>query len=242
MKRHKRYLFAALILAALVFTAGCSDDDDDPVIPLEPTNITYRITWTNITANQPHSPFAVVLHLAGYVPWEPGIPASAGLEQLAESGGFDDFLMEAAADSLVIQTANGNGVIAPGQIDSIEITLENHRDNEGLRFSTASMLVNTNDAFAGLSGKRIDDLAPGEMRRYTLPAYDAGTEADNETAAAIPGPAGGGEGFNPLRDDTNSVSIHAGVITADDGLMGSALTESHRFDNPVAGVTVERLP
>ena len=57
----------------------------------------------------------------------------------------------------------------------------------------------------------------------------------------IPGPAGGGEGFNANRDDeADRVSMHSGVVSQDDRLASSALTEQHRFDNPVARVRIER--
>jgi hypothetical protein len=75
-----------------------------------------------------------------------------------------------------------------------------------------------------------------------LPAWDAGTEANSEASGTIPGPADGGEGYNATRDDlVNFVAIHRGVISADDGLNSSILDESHRFDNPVARVMIERI-
>lgn len=73
-------------------------------------------------------------------------------------------------------------------------------------------------------------------------AYDAGTEANTEAAAHIPGPAGGGEGFNVARDDiADRVAIHSGVVSQDDGFAASDLTGQHRFDNPVAQVRIERI-
>ena len=51
-----------------------------------------------------------------------------------------------------------------------------------------------------------------------MDVWDSGTEANSETAATIPGPAGGGEGFNATRDDSDTVSFHSGVISQDDGL------------------------
>ena len=77
--------------------------------------------------------------------------------------------------------------------------------------------------------------------RFDSIAYDAGTEADTELAAEIPGPVGGGEGFNAARDDQGDrVSMHSGVISQDDGLVTSDLTGQHRFDNPVVRVLIER--
>ena len=65
---------------------------------------------------------------------------------------------------------------------------------------------------------------------------------DDEAPGTIPGPADGGEGFNAARDDdADRVSMHGGVVSAMDGLITSVLTEQHRFDNPVVGVSVTRV-
>ena len=70
--------------------------------------------------------------------------------------------------------------------------------------------------------------------------WDSGTELNDELAATIPGPAGGGEGFNTTRDDNDVVSFHSGVISQDDGLTTSALSANHRFLNPGARITITR--
>ena len=83
----------------------------------------------------------------------------------------------------------------------------------------------------------------GEMMTIALPTYDAGTENNSEEASTIPGPAGGGtgEGFNADRDDKDFISIHAGAVTKDDGLITSALTQNHKWNNPAAMLTIERI-
>jgi len=102
--------------------------------------------------------------------------------------------------------------------------------------------VNTNDAITGINGASIADLQPGESMTWRAIAYDAGTEANTELAAHIPGPAGGGEGFNAARDDVaDRVAMHSGVVGQDDGNAASDLTGQHRFDNPVAEVRIERI-
>jgi hypothetical protein len=103
------------------------------------------------------------------------------------------------------------------------------------------MLVNTNDAFTGVNGISIGGLFPGESMTVYALVYDAGTELNSETAASIPGPAGGGEGFNAGRADRNFVAMHSGVVTVDDGLLTSTLNESHRFLTPVAKITIARV-
>jgi hypothetical protein len=102
------------------------------------------------------------------------------------------------------------------------------------------MLVNTNDAFTGVNGLPIGDLSVGESKIYLSQPWDAGTESNTETAATIPGPAGGGEGFNPVRDDRDYIATHPGVVTGDDGLASSILDESHRFIGPVVKFVVTR--
>ena len=169
--------------------------------------------------------------------WEIGQPASTALEILAESGDPADALDLAGQDANVVDSGSGVGVIAPGNSESVEFSLNSQID---LRLTIATMLVNTNDAFAGVNGHVIGNLALDESMTFTVPAYDAGTEANSEAAGTIPGPAAGGEGFNPLRDDLDFVFVHPCAVTSQDGLTGSALDESHRWDNPVLRVTVER--
>lgn len=60
-------------------------------------------------------------------------------------------------------------------------------------------------------------------------------------AGTIPGPADGGAGFTGDRDDlAHQATAHPGLATADDGLSTSVLNQSHRWDNPVARVTITR--
>ncbi len=231
MTEKKRYLAGILLLPVTLLT-GCFHDgsDDNPVI--------YEVTVTNLTEAQPLSPPALILHRDGYHIWHVGTAAGNGLEQLAEGGTTDALLLEASADGAVVATAADIAAIPPGASSRITIQGPFHRD---LALSLATMLVNTNDGFTGLESEPLGTLAWQESRRITVAAYDAGTEANSESAATVPGPAAGGEGFNSARDDRDSVGGHPGVISADDGLNGSALNASHRFDNPVAHITITRL-
>ncbi len=196
---------------------------------------TYAVTLVNTTANQPLAPAAVILHDATYRGWQIGTAASVGLETLAESGNPAAFLSE--ADSLD-STATG-GVAGPGIENTVMVSAVWRED---LSLTIASMPVNTNDAFTGTTGWSIAQLAPGESMRALLPIYDAGTEANSETSATVPGPAAGGEGFNATRDDiSDQVTRHSGIVSADDGLDTSALDESHRFDQGAMYVVVTRM-
>ncbi len=220
-----------LLLGAVT---GCVHDDDDN----DNGNATasYTVTVTNLTHNQPLTPPAVILHTEGYSPWTLGQSASTGLEKLAEGGDAADFTAEATANSNVITTSTGVDVLLPGASASFNLEAA---PNSDLRVSAASMLASTNDAFTGTADYPIGGLAVGETAVIHARAYDAGTEAHSETAASVP--AQGGEGYNATRDDlADFVSIHAGVVTQDDGLPTSDLDESHRFIGPVAKIVVSR--
>jgi hypothetical protein len=223
---------AAALLAPLVLNACKFNDDDHSV-----QEMSYRISVTNLSNNQPLSPLAVVLHKAGYHAWTAGMSASDGLEQLAEGGDTSGLISEAMADSRVLKTATGSGLIMPGASDSVDVTTSESGD---LQLSLAAMLVNTNDGFTGVSDADLAELQAGDSLRLNGMAWDAGTEANSETAATIPGPAGGGEGYNMARDDVDFVSVHAGVVTKDDGLATSALDESYRFIGPVSVISITR--
>lgn len=223
-----------VMVASPLFLTGCpnDNDDDDSVV----TRVMYEVELTNLTAAQPMSPMAVVLHGGGYKMWTVGTSASNGLEQLAESGDNTEVLAEAAGENGT--TMSGGGIITPGASESVTIEADGVGD---LALSLATMLVNTNDAYTGVDSKLLSDMSLDETRTMVLMAYDAGAEANSELASTILGPAAGGEGFNATRDDRDSVGGHPGVVTHDDGLNNSALGEEHRFDNPVARVTITRL-
>ncbi|MEW8027203.1 MAG: spondin domain-containing protein [Candidatus Thiodiazotropha sp.] len=224
----------ALIVTGPLLLTGCDHNDDDDNDTT--ARVSYELKVTNLTAAQPLSPLAVVVHDSSYGMWSVGSSASNGLEQLSEGGDNTELLSEAADNSVV--TMSGGGVIAPGQSESLIIEADETSD---LALSFATMLVNTNDAFTGLNAIDVSGMAAGSSRQLLIRAYDAGTEANSEQASTVPGPAAGGEGYNPTRDDRDSVGGHPGVVTHDDGLSGSALNESHRFDNPVAQVTITRM-
>jgi hypothetical protein len=201
----------------------------------------FDVTVTNLTNGQPLSPVAVIAHQDAFAVLTIGAAATAGLETLAEGGDNSALIAEATADAAVMATASGAAAIGPAGTETISIeVLES--ELPGLLLSVSSMLVNTNDAITGINGASVADLAAGESLSWRSIAYDAGTEANTESAAHIPGPAGGGEGFNAARDDiADRVAMHTGVVSQDDGFATSGLTGQHRFDNPVAQITVERI-
>jgi len=214
-----------MLTAGLILSA-CGDS----------TTASYKVSLTNLTYSQPMSPMAITYHEKGENIFSVGQPVSIGLETLAEAGNNAQLLSELQANTKVVSAVGGNGLVLPSKTDTVIIS---GRSSSCL--SLVSMLVNTNDAFVGMNCIDVSTLAVGSKLVVRVPAYDAGTEANSELASTVPGPVGGGEGFNATRDDVNFVYVHSNVVTKDDGLSSSALTQAHKWDNPTATITVERI-
>lgn len=232
-----------LLLAGSValIAAACDNDNNDGIAAPPPPVASFAVTVTNLTNGQPLSPVAVIAHQSGYSVFTVGTAATTGLETLAEGGDNSTLIAEADADAQVMASASGAAAIGPAGSETITIDVL-QSDLPGLSVSVSTMLVNTNDAITGLNGASVADMMAGDSISWQTIAYDAGTEANTEAAAHIPGPAGGGEGFNAARDDlADRVAMHAGVVSQDDGFAVSDLTGQHRFDNPVAQVSIERI-
>lgn len=215
---------------------------------------TYTVTITNLTYGQPFSPASVVAHEPGYYPFVAGEAASVALEELAEGGNANGLIDEAMASVQFLDAQLGAGT-APRSKSTETTLIVPMLDVDNLRLSVTTMLVDTNDAFTGLSAMDISNMLVGQKLTFTTMSWDSGTEANTETASTMPGPAaqaagGGGAsaGFSEVRDDLiDAVHAHRGAVTnanaADpsmEGLMSSVLTEADRWDNPTAQIVVVR--
>lgn len=233
--RHLKSAAMICLTATSLVLSGCgSDNDHSSTMKItDPVVVSYDISVINLTHSQPMSPIAVMLHNEGSL-WNIGDMASPALELLAESGDSKDLL----ALELVLASGVGAGVLMPGMSDTIMISSV---EIVPTHLSLATMLVNTNDAFTGINAMSLANLGVGESISLLTSSYDAGTENNSELMNTIPGPAAGGEGFNVNRDDVDFVAMHAGVVTADDGLSQSVLNQQHKFDNPTLRITVTRI-
>lgn len=228
----KQLLLQSAIILSTCGLVACGDDDDDN--NTTPMRYEYQVTVVNGTAAQPFSPLSVVLHDAQTALWSVGDAASTELEQVAEAGD-NTALLAGLAD---LTTASGAGLIMPGESETLTLS---HTGTAPERLTLLSMPVNSNDAFAGINSGDITMLEVNQSVGWQLPVYDAGTEANSETAMTIPGPAAGGEGFNADRDDVmNKISRHPGLVTQADDL-DSVLLPEHRFSGVVGKVTVTRI-
>lgn len=251
MQSLKRLPTALTSMAAAALLAACGGayNSASGTLPEPaPTTATFEVTLVNLTAGQPLSPMVAVAHNAGFSIFNVGESASVALEHLAEAGESAP-LLTLANDSKSVFAAGAatGGPLIPGPDNKATVILTVPVSAlPNLRLSMASMLGNTNDGFAGLSAEPLATLAVGASSTTRLLSYDAGTESNTESADTVPGPAtlnagGKREGFNATRDDlVNNVHLHPGIVSKDDGLPTSALTQAQRWDNPVALLTIKR--
>ena len=242
----RTYVRALLVGLGGMIVVACDSGSNaggmnPPMPPPPPAMASFDVTVTNLSNAQPLSPVAIVAHQGGYSVFAVGMAATAGLETLAEVGDNSVLIAEADADMMVMATSMGAAPIGPAGSETVSVTVL-ESELPGLTISVSTMLVNTNDAITGINGASVGDMLAGESMTWRTVAYDAGTEANSEQAAHIPGPAGGGEGFNAARDDVaDRVAMHRGIVGQDDGFATSDLNGQHRFDNPVSEVRIERI-
>jgi hypothetical protein len=125
--------------------------------------------------------------------------------------------------------------LAPGASATALVSTDRHHR----RLSLASMLICTNDGFAGRSSVRLPG-ALGHERTFYARAYDAGTEINTEAYIDLVGPCDGvgGSGMsNPDLAENGVVRRHAGII----GGVGDLTVADHGWEDPVMKITVERV-
>ncbi|KAA3615583.1 MAG: hypothetical protein D8M58_15415 [Calditrichaeota bacterium] len=193
----------------------------------------YEITFTNLApatgpgASQPMSPPVLAAHTKFFHVFQNGNYASSEVAQLAEDAVSDPLVDALNSNGLVYDVVRGDGVVFPGA--STTFTL---KSRVGFRkLSIVSMLVNTNDAFAGLDALHMP--ARGSKTVY-LRSYDAGSEENTESVDHIPGPCCG----SPLvRVPTNErIKYHPGISGN-----GDLDADIYGWDEPVAKVTITRV-
>ena len=194
----------------------------------------YDVTVTNLTRGQQFTPILVASHKAGVRLFDLGSPASSQLKTLAEEGNVAPMTALLLGNPDVLDVVNSGALLNPGQSVTQRVGTGGGFDH----VSVAAMLIPTNDGFFAVN----DAAGPSGQQTITVfsPAYDAGTERNDETCASIPGPffaecggpgsggaPGGGEGY---------VHIHAGIHGIGD--LDPALRD---WRNPVARITIRRV-
>ncbi|NOQ65438.1 MAG: hypothetical protein GQ582_13085 [Methyloprofundus sp.] len=216
--------------AALILTANLVSAEE---------MMRYEVSLTNITKGQAFTPQLIATHDDSVRLFTFGQPASEPLEMLAEAGDttlLTELIMTVPDKVGYVMTVPG--LLEPGKTVTVEI--KGHPKHHQLTF--AAMLLPTNDTFVALQGMSLP--TQGSVSYFAL-AYDAGTEANDQNCAHIPGPYCGGEAHSMASDrDEGFVYISNGFH--DLGEMdaeGNEILGTKLYDwrDSVAYVTIKRI-
>jgi len=194
----------------------------------------FEVTVTNLTRGQQFTPILVASHREGVHLFDLGSPASPQLATLAEEGNTAPLAALLAGRPDVKDIAVSSGLLDPGKSVAIFVKAGGRFD----RVSVAAMLIPTNDGFFAIN----DAEGPDGNGTLTLnsPAYDAGSEVNDELCTSIPGPffvecGGPGGGAAVVGGEEGYVHIHAGIHGIGD--LNAAVRD---WRNPVAQITIRR--
>lgn len=237
IRRNRPKMVAALALAtalpafAAVGGAGASSSDDSSRV-----EATYEVTYRNITDGQYLTPPNFVAHNRDIDVFSVGQAASPGLQAVAENGAVPVLAAEIEhriQGHTATSGVGADGPIGPGEEVSFEFT------TEATRLSVVSMIVCTNDGFAGLDSARLPR-RDGTSRNRLLRAYDAGTEINTEMRSDIVPAPFCGDG--PGTDQSNPDLAQNGVVRRHRTLQGIGdLDPALDWSGPVAEITVTRV-
>jgi len=212
----------------------------------------YRVTVMNATLGQPVAPSVIATHSDAFrlfelgpapVPGDAGYDLYFGIATAAETG-YPAPLHEAVAsspgvwDAQVLATDRTPPVLLPGESNSLTISAS----GDAKYLSAAAMLGATNDAFYAVRGVHLPG-GIGDTVRVDATGYDAGSEANAESAATV-GALGAtdddpmtGDGIN--ENGEGYIHVHAGIHGV--GGTGGLDPATHDWRNPVVELTIERI-
>ncbi len=228
MRRTIRISMAILAVASGLLASGSATADHD--------SQAFAVTVTNLTRGQQFTPILVASHRSGASLFQLGQPASEPLAILAEEGNTAPLAALLGSNARVLDVQVGGGLLNPGQSKTVTVETRGRFN----RVSVAAMLIPTNDAFFAVNGMK----GPEDDESLVLfsPAYDAGSEVNDERCASIPGPhftecGGPGGGAAVSGGEEGFVHIHAGMHG-----IGNMKASERDWRNPVARITIRRLP
>ena len=212
---------------------------------------TWEVTITNLTHGNHFTPLFLRAHDSNTHLFQVGEKAAADAELMAECG--DNSLLVTSAGNGNFINNPANGFLNPGANTKTTITTAASGETH---LSVVSMILPTNDAFIGMDAQQIP--AAAGTYTYYINGYDAGTESNDEilnavacdsTTLGMPGAPGadadsGATGVAGPDTNTN-IHIHRGTLgeaTATASGSSDLLSTIHRWQNPVAEITVTVTP
>ncbi|MDO6748459.1 spondin domain-containing protein [Gilvimarinus sp. 1_MG-2023] len=207
----------------------------------------YTIDIQNLTRGSVFAPLVVAAHSGSDSLFMVGESASTAVQAMAEGGDISGLVTSLESVGATISNNPAEGLLMAG--DSVEVVL-NTDSTANTYLSLAGMIVPSNDGFVGLNSLML----PTEtgVYHYTLNAYDAGTEANDELRGSgapgepglpVPPPLEEMVGHNATGVEANAegfVHIHRGVLGDTNAEGGSSDLDAgvHRWLNPVAHLTI----
>ena len=214
----------------------------------------YQVTITNATLGQPVAPSVIATHNSAFQLFELGpvpMPGDSGyddyfaLATMAETGYPFHVLDQVSAsdyvsDAVALLTDRMPPVLLPSESNSTVISASGNAKY----LSAVGMLGATNDAVYAVRGTKLPR-GVGEMTRVNAYAYDAGSEANEESKDTVGALGAATDGDDPISgtginaNGEGYIHVHAGIhgIGGIDGL--SAATRDWR--GPVVELTIERI-
>jgi len=196
----------------------------------------FAITVTNTHAFHVLTPIVVASHKPDFALFKVGEPASEGLAYQAEFGDPSMLLAELSDNPKIFSSTTNGAVLLPGKSVTLEIMAPKRS-----WFSISSMLAGTNDAIVAVKNIK----APRRSHPHHAPimsimthVYDAGSEADNEDCAYIPGPP-----CAPASGNLRAPENAEGFVSISNGVHGGVDLNPMDSDwrESVAVVSVKRL-
>jgi hypothetical protein len=207
----------------------------------------YEVTITNLTPGQPITPPLLVTHAKDAGFFTVGEMANNGIQQLAENGDLGSLLEMLQGKSGIGNIVQGTAPLVPandpgnsGLSHSETFVISTEGNMRYLSF--ASMLVCTNDGFAGIDSVEL----PKKQKTVYAMAYDARTEMNTEDFADIVPPCQDAIGISSDDEGTgasNPAIAEDGVVIPHPGIMGGEdlLENVHAWGNPVVKIDIVRM-
>ena len=188
----------------------------------------YEVTVTNITKGMTFTPIMVATTRRGATFFDLGHAASDEVEIMAETGDIGP--LAESLDALDVSDSSFLPFLAPGQ-SVTQVVATNGRYPS---VSIAAMLIPSNDTFVAVNGVR--GPVGNRTLKFTVQAYDSGTEVNDELCVSLPGPGCDGDPGPVAPPGEGYVYTATGIRGVGD-LDADALD----FNNPVAEVTIRRI-
>ncbi|CAN0338361.1 unnamed protein product, partial [Ectocarpus sp. 13 AM-2016] len=165
-----------------------------------------------------------------------GAKARNAISMLAEEGLNRNVKGIATRESGFCGFAAAKGLILPGKTWDGQIQVDANKCKDPV-YSVVAKLDNTNDAFMGIAGSKFPKGSCPS--KHFPPAFDAGSETNNEKCNCMPGRACPGSTRNSAelhrRNSEGFIHVHRGFQG-----VGDLSKEDYGWKNPVAVVVVSK--